>query len=120
MRALVIDDSSAMRRLLGGMLADLGFEVTESEHGADALERLEAQGAPDLVLVDWNMPVMNGLDFVKAVRAQPKYDGMRLMMVTTETGAEEMTMALEAGADEYVMKPFTRDAITEKIRMLGL
>lgn len=120
MRALVIDDSRAMRRIISKMLVETGFEVTEAENGADALEKLEAIGGAELALVDWNMPIMNGLEFVQKVRAQSEHDTMRLMMVTTETGAEEMTLALEAGADEYVMKPFTKDAITEKIRMLGL
>lgn len=120
MRALVIDDSRAMRRIIRGMLTEMGFEVTEAENGADALEKLEQLGPVELALVDWNMPVMNGFEFVKWVRGRSEHDNMRLMMVTTETGAEEMTMALEAGADEYVMKPFTRDAIGIKIRMLGL
>lgn len=120
MKALVIDDSRAMRRIIKSMLVDAGFEVTEAQDGSDALSKLEGEGKVDLALVDWNMPVMNGLEFVKAVRAESRHDGMRIMMVTTETGAEEMTLALEAGADEYVMKPFTKEAITEKIRMLGL
>ena len=120
MRALVIDDSRAMRRIIKSMLMESGFEVTEAENGQDGLARLAELGSVDLALVDWNMPVMNGYEFVQAVRKDRLHDGMRLMMVTTETGAEEMTLALEAGADEYVMKPFTKDAIIEKIRMLGL
>lgn len=120
MRAMVIDDSRAMRRIISGMLKEVGFEVTEAENGSDALKKLEELGSVELALVDWNMPVLNGFEFVKAVRAKDEHAEMKLMMVTTETGAEEMTAALEAGADEYVMKPFTKEAITEKIRMLGL
>lgn len=120
MRALVIDDSRAIRRIIKGMLLEAGFEVTEADNGADALAQLERLGSVELALVDWNMPVLNGYEFVKAVRAQPAHDDMKLIMVTTETGAQEMSMALEAGANEYVMKPFTKEDITEKLRMLGL
>ncbi len=120
MRAIVIDDSRAMRRILGKMLADIGFAVTEAGNGAEALEKLKETGPTELALVDWNMPIMNGYEFIVKVREDAEYDNTRLMMVTTETGAEEMTKALEAGADEYVMKPFTKEVITEKIRMLGL
>ena len=121
MRALVIDDSSAMRRLIGRILKDIGFEVSEAENGSVGLERLtEATGPVDIALVDWNMPVMNGYEFVQAVRARPEHDGLRLMMVTTETGAEHMEKALSAGADEYVMKPFTKTELISKLGLLGL
>lgn len=120
MRALVVDDSSAMRRILSRMLEGLGFEVTEAENGSEGLRRLEQSGPSDLALVDWNMPVMNGYEFVQKVRADEQYGDMRLMMVTTETGTEEMVMALEAGADEYVMKPFTQTELVSKLGLLGL
>ncbi len=119
MNALVIDDSRAMRRIIGRMLTELGFQITEAEHGADALERLESLGTVELCLVDWNMPVMNGFEFLKAVRADDRHRDSRIVMVTTETGIDEMTMALEAGADEYVMKPFTKEAMLEKLHLLG-
>ena len=73
-----------------------------------------------VILVDWNMPEMNGLDFVKAIRADPKYSAVPLMMVTTETEIEQMYLALEAGANEYVMKPFTDEVIADKLRLLGV
>jgi two-component system chemotaxis response regulator CheY len=120
MRALVIDDSRAMRAILGRILKDLGFEVTEAGHGREGLERLQQTGKLDLALVDWNMPEMNGLEFVQAVRADHTYDGMQLMMVTTESEAGAMVNALEAGANEYVMKPFTKDVIVEKLAILGI
>jgi two-component system chemotaxis response regulator CheY len=120
MRALVIDDSRAMRAILGKILKEIGFEVTEAGHGREGLERLHQTGTLDLALVDWNMPEMDGLEFVKAVRADHAYDGMQVMMVTTESEAGAMVNALEAGANEYVMKPFTKDVILEKLAILGI
>jgi two-component system, chemotaxis family, chemotaxis protein CheY len=118
--ALVIDDSRAIRLILARMLRDLGFEVAEATNGREGLARLEDGEAPDLVLVDWNMPEMSGIDFVTAARKPPYSSTARLMMVTTETEVPQMVRALEAGADEYVMKPFTREAIVEKLQLLGL
>jgi two-component system chemotaxis response regulator CheY len=120
MEALVIDDSRAMRKILSRILADIGFSVSEAANGSEGLERLEEGARPQLALVDWNMPVMNGYEFVRAVRARQQYADVRLMMVTTETGEKEMMKALEAGADEYVMKPFTKDVIVDKLQLLGL
>lgn len=119
-RALVIDDSRAMRMVLGGLLADMGFEVDEAEHGERALAMLGAATAPDVVLVDWNMPVMNGLDFIKAVRGSSAFAGVRLLVITSETEVGQMINALAAGADEYLMKPFTADALLHKLEILGL
>ncbi len=120
MRALVIDDSRATRTILGQILKEIGFEVSEAGHGREALERLKESGALDLALVDWNMPEMDGFEFIRAVRANHAYDSMRLMMVTTETEMEQVAKALEAGANEYVMKPFTKDVILEKLDLLGI
>jgi two-component system chemotaxis response regulator CheY len=85
MRALVIDDSKAMRALLGRLLGEIGFSVDEAGNGREGLEHLQAHGAPDVVLVDWNMPEMSGFEFVQAVRSNRDYDAVRLIMVTTET-----------------------------------
>lgn len=120
MRALVIDDSRAMRAILGKILKEIGFEVTDANHGREGLERLQQGEKPELALVDWNMPEMNGLEFIQAVRADHAYDEMRIMMVTTESEAGAMVSALEAGANEYVMKPFTKDVIIEKLAILGI
>lgn len=120
MRALVIDDSKAMRTILRRFLKEVGFEVSEACHGRDALEQLGKIGPVDLALVDWNMPEMNGLDFVVAVRADGAYGQMKLMMVTTESEIARVQTAIDAGADEYVMKPFTTDALRDKLAMLGL
>ena len=120
MKALVIDDSRAMRNILKGLLTGIGFEVTQAGHGRQALEGLKRVGKFDLALVDWNMPEMDGLEFVEAVRADPTYDDMPLMMVTTETEMSRVVRALDAGANEYLMKPFTRELLLEKLDMLGL
>jgi two-component system chemotaxis response regulator CheY len=120
MKALVVDDSRAMRMLLSRMLRDLGFEVSEARHGREALEHLRAHADVDLALIDWNMPEMNGLELVEAVHGDARLGALRMMMVTTETEMSQMTRALGAGAHEYVMKPFTRAVIEEKLRMLGL
>ena len=120
MRALIIDDSKAMRSILGRMLRGLDFEVVEAANGREALERLKGLGKVDLALVDWNMPEMNGFDFVRAVRSEHIYDGVLLMMVTTETEMENVVRALAAGANEYVMKPFTQEVILEKLQIFGM
>lgn len=121
MRALVVDDSRAMRALLTNILQSIGAEVVQASDGRDALEQLRnASELPDLALIDWHMPEMNGLELVKAVRKDPAWRPMTLMMVTTESEHENMVRALLAGADEYLIKPFTRDAVVEKLNLLGV
>jgi two-component system chemotaxis response regulator CheY len=121
MRALVIDDSRAMRLILARIARQLGFDVVEAGNGREALDRLaELESVPELALIDWNMPEMNGLEFVAAVRRDAKYRAMTLMMVTTESEQSQIVRALAAGAHEYVIKPFTPDAIVEKLALLGL
>lgn len=121
MLAMVIDDSRAMRLILKRIAGQLGFDVCEAGNGREALDQLEsAEHLPELALVDWNMPEMNGLEFVTAVRAEPRYRNMTLMMVTTESEQSQIVRALAAGAHEYVVKPFTPDAIMEKLALLGL
>ncbi len=122
MHALVVDDSRAVRRLLRGILLNLGFDhVDEAEHGRQALDLIvDGELRPDVVLVDWNMPEMNGLDFVKALRADRSYDGLCLLMVTSESGPEGILRALAAGVDDYAMKPFTPDVIAGKLATLGV
>ena len=120
MRALVVDDSKTMRSVLRMILKGSGFEVTEAGNGREALASLETSGTPDVALVDWNMPEMNGYEFLCAARSRPELETMKIVMVTTETELGQMQNALQRGADEYVMKPFTRDSITEKLQLLGL
>lgn len=120
MRALVIDDSRTVRLIIGKILTELGLDVVEAGNGREGLERLAENPDANVVLVDWNMPEMNGLEFVRAVRARPEYRGTKLMMVTTETEQEQVLRALDAGADEYVMKPFTRDILVAKLSLLDV
>jgi two-component system chemotaxis response regulator CheY len=119
-RALVIDDSRAMRRIVTGILEGLGFEAREAGHGREALDVLDEGWIPELCCVDWNMPVMDGLQFVSAVRSNPALRNVTLMMVTSESEHTQIVKALAAGAHEYVIKPFTADAIHDKLALLGL
>lgn len=120
MRALVIDDSRAMRSILKGILSSLDFEVVEVADGREAVDTLDQDQGFDLALVDWNLPEMSGLDIVTEVRKDPRLADMRLLMVTTETEFERVTQALDAGADEYIMKPFNRDMLLDKLVLLGI
>ena len=118
MHSLVIDDSRAMRMILGQMLRGLGFEVTDAANGREALGRL-ADPTPDLVLVDWNMPEMSGIEFIEAMRRPPYASTAKVLMVTTESEIPQVVRALGAGADEYLMKPFSQEAVLDKLHLLG-
>ncbi len=120
MRALVIDDSRAMRRIVAGTLEGLGYETVHAGHGQEALDVLRGGYRPDLATVDWNMPVMDGLSFVSAVRSNPEWRSVTLMMVTSESEHGQIVRALAAGAHEYLIKPFTADAVRDKLALLGL
>lgn len=120
MLALVVDDSRAMRSILTRLLSGLGFDVAQAGDGAEALAVLDAGTRPDVILVDWNMPVMDGLSLIKAVRARDELRDISLMMVTTESEQGQIVRALAAGAHEYVIKPFTDEVIAEKLALLGL
>ena len=120
MRALVIDDSRTVRAIIGTILRGEGLDVVEAANGREGLERLRETGGVELVLVDWNMPEMNGLEFIEAVRADRAYDPVRIMMVTTETEHGQVRRALDAGANEYVMKPFTREVLVAKLSLLDV
>jgi two-component system, chemotaxis family, chemotaxis protein CheY len=120
MRALIVDDSKAMRMILKKTLTQCGFdEIDEAANGLEALAVLEDIEWADVVLVDWNMPEMSGIEFVERVRADSLYDDVPIVMVTTETEVTQMIRALDAGANEYVMKPFTAEALREKLDLLG-
>jgi two-component system chemotaxis response regulator CheY len=118
MQALVVDDSSTMRKILRSILIGAGFEVAEAKDGPEALVSLKENMA-DVALFDWNMPEMSGVELLGKVRADHSYDNMRIMMVTTESEQEHIERALQEGADEYVMKPFTRDSVIDKLQILG-
>jgi two-component system chemotaxis response regulator CheY len=120
-KALVVDDSRTIRIIIRRILIELGYEVCEAGNGIEALKVLEAENpAVNLVLADWNMPEMNGLELVKRLRQDPALSSLKVIMVTTETEMGYMASALEAGADEYVMKPFTKDILMEKLELVGV
>ncbi|MGZ4814256.1 MAG: response regulator [Terriglobales bacterium] len=120
MRALIVDDSSTMRSVLRMVLRGVGIETVEAGNGAQALQQLKQSKAVDFALVDWNMPEMNGFEFLCTLRADHANDGIKVVMVTTETELTHVQHALERGANEYIMKPFTRESVIEKLQILGL
>ena len=118
-KAMIVDDSRAIRMILAHTLHQLGFETIEAGDGRAALAQVGSHPDISLFLVDWNMPEMNGLEFVQNVRRDTRFAQAPIMMVTTETEMSQVVKALEAGANEYVMKPFTEEMIVEKLRMVG-
>jgi len=120
MHALVIDDSRVARAVIRQILTEMGIVVSEAGNGREALDLLQAIPDVELALVDWNMPVMDGLQFITAVRSQRAFDSVKIVMVTTETESEQVTRAMHAGANEYVMKPFTKDVLVAKLSMLDI
>jgi two-component system chemotaxis response regulator CheY len=119
MRALIVDDSRFVRGFVRGLLEGKGMECEEAGDGQAALDLVVAGKPFDLALVDWNMPVMDGFEMLTELRARG-YSGIKVMMVTTEAENDFIIRALDAGADEYLMKPFDDEALTEKLAMLGL
>jgi two-component system chemotaxis response regulator CheY len=117
--ALVVDDSSFIRKIAKQILDGMGFEVTEAKDGAQALERCQEQ-LPDFILLDWNMPVMSGLEFLNKLRKMPKGNEPRVVFCTTENTREKILVALEAGATEYIMKPFDQEIIRTKLEQIGM
>lgn len=114
MRALVVDDSSAMRRIQQRALEQAGWEVQSAAHGGQALEIL-AEHPVDLVLTDWHMPEVDGLELVRRIRADERLRGLRVVVVTSDAVLNSISQALDAGADDFVMKPFTADALIERL-----
>ncbi len=118
MKALVVDDSKSIRQIERRYLEEMGFTVVEAENGEEALEKLRENPDVRLIILDWHMPVMNGYEFLKAVRANPEWNQVKIMMVTTENQQKSVIDALMAGANEYLMKPFDREMLETKIRFL--
>jgi two-component system chemotaxis response regulator CheY len=120
-KALVVDDSRTVRTILAKSLKELGFEVLEAENGLEALKVIEFEKATvNLILLDWDMPEMNGLELLKRLRQSPEFSSLVVVMVTAETEMSHIAEALEAGANEYVMKPFTKDILAGKIELTGI
>lgn len=119
MKALVVDDSSAMRSYLRRILAEHGFETAQAGDGEEALAVLDDAPRPDLILLDWNMPGRNGFETLKEIRERDELASVPVMMVTTEVDMREVVMALDAGANEYLMKPFTPEIMSAKLELMG-
>ena len=120
MRVLIVDDSSTMRRIIANTLKKLGYEdIVEAADGAEGLQVLVSKGA-DLVLTDWNMPKMDGREFVRHLRTMPDMDRVPVLMVTTHAERNDVVLALQAGVNDYVVKPFTPELLQEKIASLAV
>lgn len=118
MKVLVVDDFSTMRRIVKNILKQIGYsDIEEAEDGNCALARLR-QGGFGLVVSDWNMPNMTGLDLLKAIRADNALSNMPVLMVTAEAKKENVLDAIQAGVNNYVVKPFTADVLKEKIEKI--
>jgi two-component system chemotaxis response regulator CheY len=120
MKALVADDSNLIRHFLRKVLEPEGIEVTEATDGKEALQALQTGEPVDVALLDWRMPVMDGYDVLEIIRADHKFDDMQVVMVTTETDMSLVNKAMDSGANEYIMKPFSKDVVLEKLRLLHL
>lgn len=120
MKALVMDDSVAARFMIGKILKEIGFSFVEAADGSEGLKQLYGNPDLDLVLIDWNMPVMTGIEFIREARKNPPKKLPKLVVVTTETEMTKVVEAIECGADEYVMKPFSKEMLVDKLRLVGL
>lgn len=118
-RCLVVDDSRVIRKVASRILEDLGFEIAEAEDGQKALDQCGTV-MPDVIILDWNMPVMNGLEFLLELRRSPGGDAPKVVFCTTENDIDHITKAIEAGANEYIMKPFDKEILEGKLAAVGI
>jgi two-component system, chemotaxis family, chemotaxis protein CheY len=116
---LVVDDSSVVRKIARQILEGLGFQIVEAEDGVKALEACK-RGLPDAILLDWNMPVMDGFEFMSELRRMPGGDAPKVVFCTTENDVDHISRALEGGANEYIMKPFDKEIVAAKFEEVGL
>jgi two-component system chemotaxis response regulator CheY len=116
---LVVDDSKVIRKVARHILETLNFRVDEAEDGREALVRCDAS-MPDVILLDWNMPVMGGMEFLRALRQSDRASQPKVVFCTTENDLSHIRAAIEAGADEYVMKPFDRETLQSKLQIVGV
>jgi two-component system chemotaxis response regulator CheY len=116
---LVVDDSSVIRKVARRILEGLEFQIMEAENGEEAIETCKRQ-LPDAILLDWNMPKMDGYDFLRVLRRLPGGDGPKVVFCTTENDVAHIARALHAGANEYIMKPFDKDIVEAKFQEVGL
>jgi two-component system chemotaxis response regulator CheY len=118
-KCLVVDDSSVIRKIARRILEEMDFQIVEAENGARAMAICE-RGLPDAILLDWNMPVMDGYEFLGNLRRMPGGDQPKVVFCTTENGIDHIARALHAGANEYIMKPFDKDVVAAKFHQVGL
>ena len=118
-RCLIIDDSSVIRKVARRIIEGFGFSITEAADGRQALDACVTE-MPDAILLDWNMPVMNGIEFLQALRSLPEGGQPKVVFCTSENGLPHIEQALEAGADEYIMKPFDKDIVETKFTLVGV
>lgn len=121
MKVLIVDDSGPIRKLMSQMLRDMGFQTLEAIHGKDAAEKLLANPDIELIMLDWDMPEMTGIEFLEALRTLREKLPKRptVVMVTTNNQMEKIVHAMTKGANEYIMKPFTKEILQEKLALLG-
>ena len=120
MRALIVDDSRVMRRILSHILKRCGFDISEAGNGVEALAKLESEPAYDLLLLDWVMPEMDGFQLLQLLRADIRFDALNILVITSDTDIERLKQAMRAGASEYLMKPFTEESVREKLEIMSL
>ncbi len=116
---LLVDDSSVVRKVSRRMLEEMGFQIAEACDGKEAIERCKER-LPDIILLDWNMPVMDGMEFLKTFRTDANHKGVVVIFCTTENDITKIMLAMEAGANEYIMKPFDEAILRTKLQQLGL
>ena len=116
---LVVDDSGVVRKIARRILEEMGFNIIEAEDGAKALDACK-RAMPEAVLLDWNMPVMDGFEFLGHLRRMPGGDAPKVVFCTTENDMDHISRALHAGANEYIMKPFDKDIVAAKFQEVGL
>lgn len=120
MRMLIVDDSRTMRAFLAALAQDMKIETSQAADGEEALAHLTSDPDYDVALVDWDMPRMNGISLVGAIRGHSQFDAMKIMMVTSHHDMDSVCEAIQKGADDFLMKPVTQDMFNEKLRILGL
>lgn len=119
-QCLLVDDSRVVRKVSRKIIEPLGFAIAEAEDGKVALDYCTSQGLPELIMLDWNMPVMNGLEFLIALRKLPGGEKPVVIFCTTENDMSHIQQAMASGANEYIMKPFDEEIVTNKLRQLSL
>lgn len=120
MRALVVDDAGIARKMVGRMVSELGFQVVVAEHGQDALDKLDPAEPPVAIITDWNMPVMDGVELARTVRAMPDYAAIPVLMISSESDPRRVAKALLSGVDEYLFKPVDTGMIRERLEIMGV